>query len=326
MSDEILTVDGLEKQYSTSDGSVQAVDGISFSADRGEVLGVLGPNGAGKTTTIKCILGLVLPTAGSISIDGIDPSTEQKEAFGRVSAVLEGARNVYWRLTVRENLRFFVGCQGVHPTEAEDRIDRIVSKVDLTHKEDDVVRNLSRGQQQKTSLATALVRDTPLLFLDEPTLGLDVEASLNLRREIRRLADEENRTIVLSSHNMKIVRELCDRVIIMNDGRVVAEDTVENLVDVFQTQAYEITFRDGSAPTSELDGFDLTEIDGRGDNTVQVVLSGSEDLYDLMEVCRESGAVIERIDSQDPDLEEVFLDVIEDSSQETREPPVEHDS
>jgi ABC-2 type transport system ATP-binding protein len=303
-----IAVRNLQKTYGSGEGAVTAVDGVSFEIGRGEVVGILGPNGAGKTTTIKSILGLIERSAGTVRINGVDPSEGGPAIYRHVSAVLEGARNVYWRLTVRENLRYFTGIQGVHPDAASDQHDRLLDLVGLEDKADEPVRTLSRGMQQKASLACALARETPVVFLDEPTLGLDVEAGRDLRREIRRLADHQNRTIVLSSHDMDVIQDVCDRVIILNEGRVVDDDSVADLVDVFATQTYRIEFQEPPA-ASALAAFDAT---WEADRTaIEVVLEGGEELYALMHALEDAGATVRDLTSLDPDFEEVFLSVIE---------------
>lgn len=320
MNDPILTVTDLEKSYKGASGAVRAVDGISFEVNRGEVVGLLGPNGAGKTTTIKCLLGLVVPTEGEIRIAGTDPAAKPRSAYEHVSAVLEGARNVYWRLTVRENLRFFVGCQGIHPDALTDEYQRLVSLLGLEEKMDEQLRDLSRGMQQKASLACALVQDPKLLFLDEPTLGLDVEASYDLRRELRRLVEEEDRTIVLSSHEMNVVQELCDRVLILNSGRIVLNDTMDNLKTFFGGQAYRIVFAPGTMPETGLQDFDVDFLPGRELPMVQVFIRSSEEFYDLIDTLRAADAEIEHIESADVDLEEVFMNVIDETRRGSRVP------
>lgn len=302
-----LAVRNLHKAYGSGDDVVTAVDDVSFTVNRGEVVGILGPNGAGKTTTIKSILGLVEPTDGTITVDGVDPSKAGSAVYQHVSAVLEGARNVYWRLTVRENLRYFTGIQGVHPDTADDEHDRLLGLVDLEAKADEPVRNLSRGMQQKASLACALARDTPVVFLDEPTLGLDVEAARDLRREIRRLAEEENRTIVLSSHDMDVIQDICDRVVILNEGRVVADDTVDALVDLFATQTYQLDLA-VRPDTLVLNAFDTTWV---SEESFEVVLTDSDELYELMRTLESAGVAIQQITALEPDFEDVFLSVIE---------------
>jgi ABC-2 type transport system ATP-binding protein len=303
VAEPILRVEDLEKEYDAAEGTVTAVDGVSFSVGRGEVVGLLGPNGAGKTTTMECCLGSVTPSSGTIRVDGADPTSNLQSVHRSVAAVLEGARNVYWRLTVRENLRFFTGIGGTHPDEVSERHDRLLSALELNEKADEVVRSLSRGQQQKVSLACVLARGTPLVFLDEPTLGLDVEASRRLREEIRRLVEEQDRAVVLSSHDMDVVREVCDRVVVMNEGRIVADDAVESLVDLFRTQAYRVRFQESGSAKAALRSFDA-EWD---DDAVEVTLSDPERLYDLMTALAEAGAVVESMASVEPDFEDVFV-------------------
>jgi ABC-2 type transport system ATP-binding protein len=166
--------------------------------------------------------------------------------------------------------------------------------------------------KQKVSLACTLARDASVVFLDEPTLGLDIESSLELRRELRRLAKQESMTVVLSSHDMDVVQAVCDRVIIMNDGRVVADDTVSSLIDLFRTQAYRITVDSLSEQARErlgtdfgADGFE--RIGGR--TRFEVSVPEGRALYDVMDVIREAGTVPESVESVEPDLEDVFLEV-----------------
>jgi len=320
----VVEVDGLRKTYAGEEGPITAVEDVSFTIRQGEVVGLLGPNGAGKTTTIKSILGLVEPTDGRVSVNGTDPHRSPAEAYRHVSAVLEGARNVYWRLTVRENLRYFAGLQGIHPNGVRGEFDRLLSLVDLEAKADEEVRSLSRGMQQKACLACALVRDTPVVFLDEPTLGLDVEAARDLRGELRRLAEEENRTIVLSSHDMDVTQDVCDRVVIINEGRVIAEDRIDALLELFSTQAYRVQLDRPLTRTERLAAFDP---EWTGDRTAfEVTLPDSEAFYRLTDRLEAAGARVRDVDSIQPDLEEIFLSIVEhesvaESLDEEEEPP-----
>ena len=309
----MLAVEGLQKTYGDGEEVVHAVDGVSFEVSRGEVVGVLGPNGAGKTTTIKSILGLIVPTAGTVEVAGVDAHSNPRGIYQHVGAMLEGARNVYWRLTVRENLEFFAALGGQSPRAARDRHDELLEQFGLAEKADETVNDLSRGQKQKVSLAATLARGTDIVFLDEPTLGLDVEASLELRRELRRLADEEDITVVLSSHDMDVVEQVCDRVVILSEGQVIADDPVEDLVRVFETQAYRVTV-DGTLPADVRDRLD-SEFDaenwvGTGDRTrFDVTVADSDSLYATFDVLRNAGLDLVDVDGLDPDLEDVFLEV-----------------
>ncbi|MFB6300413.1 MAG: ABC transporter ATP-binding protein [Halobacteriales archaeon] len=321
----IIDVVGLTKQYARQSTDTRpAVDDISFRVQPGSVVGLLGPNGAGKTTTIKSLLGLIIPTAGTVHIDGIDAHERPRAAYRQVTAVLEGARNIYWRLTVRENMEFFASLQGRDPRAIREELTGYLSMLGLADEAATPVRALSRGMKQKAALACALARGTPLLFLDEPTLGLDVETSRDLRAELRRLVENDGRTVIISSHDMDVVQAVCDRVIIMNDGRIVANDTVEALIDLFRTQVYRIVV-DRPVPDGiehrlrdrfQIDRWVLT-----ADQLVfEVVLEHGDDLYPLMAILEAADMTPRSIQTQEPDLEEAFLAVTDDRSSSTTLP------
>ena len=326
-SDPALSVRNLRKTFGEGEEAVQAVDDVSLDVESGTVVGVLGPNGAGKTTLIKSILGLVIASDGDVSVAGIDVYDDPEAAYARIGAMLEGARNVYWKLTVRENLEFFAAVGGESPAALHDRHDVLLEQLSLTEKADTPVNDLSRGQKQKVSLACALARDVDVAFLDEPTLGLDVESSVELRSEIRRLADQEDMTIVLSSHDMDVVQEVCDRVVIMRDGQVIADDAVSDLIDVFRTFTYRVvvgTDADGgerghSSSDSPLDEtirtvlteeYDVEAFETRGDRRAfEITLGEPTRFYDLMDTLRDGDLVVHEVASIDPDLESVFLEL-----------------
>ncbi|MDH5020816.1 ABC transporter ATP-binding protein [Halobacterium rubrum] len=311
--DTVLSVSDLRKTYGDGEDGVTAVDGVSLDVNRGEVVGVLGPNGAGKTTTIKSILGLVVPSSGSVEIAGVDADDDPRGVYRHVGAMLEGARNVYWKLTVRENLEFFAALGGNDPEAARSRHDKLLDQFNLAEKADDAVNELSRGQKQKVSLAATLARGTDVVFLDEPTLGLDVEASLELRRELRRLADEDDITVVLSSHDMDVVEDVCDRVVILSDGRVIADDPVEELVGVFETQAYRVVAAGqlpGEVRSRLVRDYRVENFDVLDDRTrFDVTLGDDDSLHGVLGVLDDAGHDLLDVDGLEPDLEDVFLDV-----------------
>jgi ABC-2 type transport system ATP-binding protein len=307
-----VSVEDLTKVYGSGDDAVRAADGVRFDIEEGTAVGLLGPNGAGKTTTIKSLLGLVVPTSGRANVCGVDVAADPSAAYRHVGAMLEGARNTYWRLTVRENLRFFAALSGQRPSAVKERHDELLEQFDLMGKADSPVRDLSRGMQQKVSLASTLARDADVAFLDEPTLGLDVESSIELRRELRRLVDEEGLTVVLSSHDMDVIEHVCDRVIIMSDGEVIADDTVDELLDLFHTQAYEVTV-EGRVPADARER--LRTRYGAGDfemlgarERFEAAVTG-EEFYALVDALREAGLTVHEFDAVEPDLEDVFIEL-----------------
>jgi ABC-2 type transport system ATP-binding protein len=310
----VVEVRDLRKTYGDGEDAVTAVDGVSFDVGAGEAVGLLGPNGAGKTTTIKALLGLVIASSGTARVAGVDVQETPADAYRHVGAMLEGARNVYWRLTVRENLQFFAALSGQRPAAVRDRHDRLLEQFDLAEKADTAVRELSRGQKQKVSLACTLARGADVAFLDEPTLGLDVESSMELRRELRRLVDDEGISVVVSSHDMDVIEAVCDRVIIMSDGGIVADDSVDNLLDLFRTQTYEVQV-EGGVPADVREGlvrdFGAEGFTSQGDvERFEVPVTGDE-FYALVDALREGGCHVAGLDVVEPDLEEVFLHVTE---------------
>jgi len=304
-----LVVNGLSKRFGSGADAVTAVDDVSFSVGRGSVVGLLGPNGAGKTTTIKCILGMILPDEGSVHIQGVDVYQEPRSACADVDAMLEGARNDYWRLTVRENLRYFATIGGVDPDSVSDRHDRLLDQLDLAEKADEPVRSLSRGMKQKVSLASVLATDASVIFLDEPTLGLDVESSLTLRRELRRIVEERDLTVILSSHDMDVIEAVCDRVVIMNEGEVIANDAVGRLLSDFETQRVRVTSADIDDRLRRELGtrFEVTDVSTADAATRIEVATDSDGLYELFDVLRVNDVHLDAVTTVEPDLEDVFV-------------------
>jgi len=312
--DAAVRVENVTKTFNKGEDAIRAVGGVSFSVEPGSVVGILGPNGAGKTTLIKSLLGLIVPDTGSVRIGGIDVHEQPKAAFHEVDAMLEGARNNYWRLTVQENLRYFATIGGEQPSSIEDRHERLLEAFDLLQKADEPVRNLSRGMKQKVSIASLLARDIQVAFLDEPTLGLDVESSLTLREELRRIADERDITLVLSSHNMDVIRDICDRVIIMQDGRIIADDSVSNLIEAFKTNEYRFTSETIDVSTLETarNRFEVSNVERLAGTTRVTVVLNTEEYYRFNRLLDEHDVELNAVETITPDLEDIFLDITGD--------------
>ena len=206
----------------------RAVDGIDLHVETGEIFGILGPNGAGKTTTMRMLATLLEPTAGSATVLGHDLVTEARAIRRRLGAVLSGERSLYWKLTARENLEYFAALYHVPPAETPGRISEILETVHLTDRADDYVEKFSTGMRQRLVLARALLPAPALLLLDEPTVGLDPQAARDLRERVVQLRDE-GRTVLLTTHYMEEADQLCNRIAIVDHGRVVALDTPEGL-------------------------------------------------------------------------------------------------
>ncbi len=204
-------------------GAVKAVDGVSFSARDGEITGLLGPNGAGKTTTLRMLYTLMEPDRGQVLVDGIDAAVDPL-GVRRQLGVLPDARGLYKRLTARENIDYFARLQGLPEGELRTRREALVQALDMRDIADRRTEGFSQGQRVKTAIARALVHDPRNVILDEPTNGLDVMATRALRQFILQLK-AEGRCVLFSSHIMQEVAALCDRIVVIAHGRVVADES-----------------------------------------------------------------------------------------------------
>ncbi len=233
--DNIIAVKNLTRTYASTNGTlkrekkeVKALKGISFKVKKGEVFGLLGPNGAGKTTTIKILTTLLAPTSGEAKLFGQNTFGDEKEIRPRINFIFGGERSLYWRLSARDNLKYFSDLYLVDEKIQEKRIPELLELVGLEARADEKVETYSKGMKQRLQIARGLVNDPEILFLDEPTIGLDPVGARDLRKIIDRLS-KEGKTILLTTHYMYEADELCDRVGIINEGQIVALDTPENL-------------------------------------------------------------------------------------------------
>jgi len=226
---EIIRVEKLTKIFTTDKGRVplHAVDGIDFTVAEGEVFGFLGPNGAGKTTTIRMLTGLSRPTSGRASLLGLDLASDLPRIKKRIGVVPETS-NLYDELTAFDNLMFAMQLYGVPRVERAERAEALLERFRLKDKRNTPFAKLSRGMKRALTIAAALAHRPPLVFLDEPTTGLDVMSARGLRQTIAGLRDE-GVTVFLTTHYLEEAERLCDRVAILVKGRIVASDTVENL-------------------------------------------------------------------------------------------------
>lgn len=222
-SGRILLAHDLRKRYPQGRGWIEALKGVSLELFRGEILTLLGPNGAGKTTLVKVLAGLVEPNGGKV----------EARVKGRrvwMGAVLEGNRNLYWRLTSLENLIYFGTLRGLTPKEARQRGLELLEAVKLSDKAHQTVGTLSRGQQQRAALAAALTHDPSVLFLDEPTLGVDLEAQEAIRSWLLRLKND-GKAILLTTHQLDLAEVVADRVAILLEGQVALEGRTREVLE-----------------------------------------------------------------------------------------------
>ncbi len=219
----MIVADKLHRAF----GAIEAVKDVSFRAEDGRITGLLGPNGAGKTTTLRMLYALLKPDRGSVQVDGVDTQTAPEPARRRLG-VLPDSRGLYKRLSCRENIEYFGRLQGLRGAELAARTDALIEALGLRDIEHRRTEGFSQGQRVKTAIARALVHSPQNIVLDEPTNGLDVMATRSLRAFLRNLRDE-GRCIVFSSHVMQEVAALCDQIVVVSDGRVVASGTADEL-------------------------------------------------------------------------------------------------
>ncbi|KAF1713788.1 ABC transporter ATP-binding protein [Pseudoxanthomonas yeongjuensis] len=223
----MIQVQDLHKAFKTKKSTVKAVDGVGFEARDGEITGLLGPNGAGKTTTLRMLYTLMKPDSGKVLVDGVDVAVDP-ETVRRALGVLPDARGVYKRLTARENITYFGELHGLDAATIAQRTERLVQALNMQDFIDRRTEGFSQGQRTKTAIARALVHDPKNVILDEPTNGLDVMTTRGLREFLKQLR-AEGRCVVFSSHIMQEVAALCDRIVIVARGQVVASGTADEL-------------------------------------------------------------------------------------------------
>ena len=236
----MIEVQDLHKSFKTKTGLVKAVQGVSFTARDGEITGLLGPNGAGKTTTLRMLYTLMHPDSGNVKVDGFD-SIKEAEDVRRRLGVLPDARGVYKRLTARENIQYFGELHGMSSQEIASRTLALSNALGMDDVLDRQSEGFSQGQRTKTAIARALIHDPKNVILDEPTNGLDVMTTRGLREFLKQLKTE-GRCVIFSSHIMQEVAALCDRIVIISKGKVMAQGSADELREQFGEQNLEDAF------------------------------------------------------------------------------------
>lgn len=301
MSDTVLEVSNLTKNY----GSFRAVDGISFSVQRGHIVGFLGPNGAGKTTTIQMLVGITLPSGGTIKYFGKDFATHREESLQRLNTT-SAFNTLMGRISVWENLFTFAELYQV--PDSRKKIQTLLTQLEAEDLSPRLYKDLSSGQKTRVNLVKALLNDPEILLMDEPTASLDPDIADKTLSLIEHLTHERNLTILYTSHNMNEITRICDEVIFLDKGHIVAQDTPLNLTKRIAHATLRVTF---DARTSELESFvraknleftfpEHTTIEIR---TTEIEIPGL--LFDLSK----TGIWIEDIEIRKPTLEDVFLQI-----------------
>ena len=297
-----IEVSAVVKRYGGKRASVTALDGVSLRIEQGEFFGLLGPNGAGKTTLISIIAGLARATAGRVTVMGHDVVDDYRAARRALGVVpQELVFDPFF--SVRETLRNQSGYFGIRRND--DWIDEVMANLDLTSKADANMRSLSGGMKRRVLVAQALVHRPPVIVLDEPTAGVDVELRQGLWAFVRRL-NAEGHTIVLTTHYLEEAQELCGRIGMLKGGRLVALDRTRSLID--RLAGVQVSLRLHGALPSALRSQLIDERAGR----VTLRLAQAGDVEGVLAACREAGVAVEEIEVGHADLEDVFLQLMQD--------------
>jgi ABC-2 type transport system ATP-binding protein len=317
---DVIVASDLRRSFRKREGwfrspeTVEAVKGISFRVPRGTIFGMLGPNGAGKTTTIKMLSTLLIPTAGQASVDGFDVVRDEADVRRRLGVLFGGDKGLYNQLSAQENMRYFGRLYGMKDDAIADRSAALLAQVGLADRKNERVESYSRGMKQRLHIAKTLVHQPPVVILDEPTIGLDPAAAIEVRSLIAALVPRH--TVLLSTHDMHEADVLCSRLAIVDQGRIVASGTPSELkarAPVSRQVVIEL-----AAPLSagkdtlvrDLGGLPCVELvtyDEVGDSITLRCTDTTAALDQGLALLRSAGAAVRAIDVREPSLEDAFL-------------------
>jgi len=320
----VIEVDQLARSYRSgsrfSRGArteVEAVRGISFEVERGELFGLLGPNGAGKTTTIKMLITLLLPTGGSARVLGYDVVADPREVRRRIGYVFGGDKGLYERLSGYDNLRYFAELYGVPPREQRPRIAELLDLVGLTGKEGQRVEGYSRGMRQRLHIARGLLHKPDVLFLDEPSIGIDPVGARELRETVAALVSTGT-TVLLTTHYMFEADELCDRIAVIAGGAIIAEGTPEQLKSrVADGHVVEIEVFDGVDDRIDavraIAGVTSVGVESSDRSQLLVVRTAAAAQVTPAVLAALEGRSLGRVATREPTLEDAYVELVRDA-------------
>ncbi len=318
---DAIVVKNLRRVYKSTEGIIKrkvkevvAVEDVSFEIHQGELFGLLGPNGAGKTTSVKMLTTLLIPSGGSATILGMDVVKDAGKVRPRIGFIFGGERGLYWRLSGLDNLRYFASLYYVDNQVARKRIPELIELVGLQGREREKVEGYSRGMRQRLHIARALLHDPQVLFLDEPTMGLDPVGARELRTTVKNL-QSANKTILLTTHYMFEADALCQRIAVINKGRIVALDTPERLKENVQDLSVVEVEVYGMPPDQieKIKALDwVVEVSLENRDQVQVLQvhtpKGAEAIPMLVENL--NGLRLGRIITREPTLEDAYVRLV----------------
>ncbi len=317
----MLQAENLKKTYITKEKTgpwrhkkkmVEAVKEVSLQLEKGQIIGLLGINGAGKTTTIKMLTTLLSPTSGRYTLNGIDAVREHQKVKGIINMVAGGERMIYWRLTAQENLWYFGQLYNVEKEVLAKRIPVLLQMVGLSGRENVPVETFSKGMKQRLQIARGLINDPEYLFMDEPTIGLDAVVAKELRQHVRHLAGSGEKGILLTSHYLGEVEELCDYLYVLDEGRLIKQGTSKALTrEIFTKRVYELKTCQSypgfiQALHQRLPMADITCPEEKRQDWV-VVTCEENISRQLSQLCADKGFLLREMHEKKPSLEDAIL-------------------
>ena len=323
-----IVIENLTRIYKTTTGVIRrkkkdvvALDEVDLTVEEGELFGLLGPNGAGKTTLTKILATILLPTSGSVRVMGLDVVEQEKELRPQIGILFGGERGLYWRLTGRQNIQYFADLYHVPPAVVKKRIPELLELVGLTDRADERVEGYSRGMKQRLHVARCLIHDPDVMLLDEPTIGLDPVAAREIRGIIREMKDQ-GKTVFLTSHYMFEIDALCERVAVVDKGKIVLVDTppaLKNLVADLEVVEIECL----GAPKSALESLRqhprLSDMRVEAREHKQVLHlqapAGSELVHEFLRILE--GVRIEKVITRQPTLEDAYVRLVGKEAMQT---------
>jgi len=322
MEEKIIEVKDLTREFESVKGwlkrtkkKVNALNGVSFDIKKGEIFGLLGPNGAGKTTTIKILSTLLAPTSGTCKVLGLDTYGDEKKIRPRINFIFGGELGVYRRISARDNLVYFSNLYKIDANKRDEKINELLELVGLSDKADLKVETFSKGMIQRLQVARGLVNDPEIIFLDEPSIGLDPVGARDLRNLIKKLK-AQGKTILLTTHYMHEADELCDRIAIINGGQIIEIDTSENIkkkaqnYSVLEISTFDLYETQQLEQIESIEGVDAISV-GKSDNR-QILkiqyISGKDISHRVFEIIQD--IKIESINTREATLEDAYIKLI----------------
>lgn len=300
----------------------EAVKAVSLKIPEGKIIGLLGANGAGKTTIIKMLTTMLEPTSGCVYINGLEANKDIRTTKQCVNLISGGERNIYWRLTAYENLQYFGALYGLQGDFLKNRIEHVLEVVGLQNDRDIPVERFSKGMKQRLQIARGLINDPDYIFLDEPTLGLDIFIAHEIKEYIKRLVLTENKGILLTTHYIREAEELCDYIYVIDKGRIVLQGTPNGIKNHYSNK-YKVRitfFTNNQAIISKIEKIEsvtnvkILEICKDNNSNEVEILSNRDVIQDVVALLINEQNIILKIVSIEPDLEDVLYSILEKSN------------